>query len=275
MSEKLQEPEELLVPVSPRHSVRLAAEYIAFIKRAPSRDFVVRTITTRNANGLPLMSADIVIAGEEPRALYPLAARYPLHFRKTYFPGCLHGDPQDEFDRQTEAAGIIPVPPPIGWSPMTFRACLIPGGSYSRLTPFGVDPPESNIRIARELRLPSAAGLWMLAQQALDHLLALHGAGLAHGDAELHNFIVTPSPLELLPIDFEGAMRRESVTEEAWQARCEADLVPLLREAVYLLCALGPQHGRLADLAWQRMDRLFRDPDRFCREIGRHLDLGA
>ena len=35
----------------------------------------------------------IVIAGQETRSEFPLAATYPLHFRKTYFPGRLHGDP--------------------------------------------------------------------------------------------------------------------------------------------------------------------------------------
>jgi len=33
-----------LVPVSPRHAVRVGPEYAVWIKRAPRQDFVVRTI---------------------------------------------------------------------------------------------------------------------------------------------------------------------------------------------------------------------------------------
>jgi len=32
--------EERLIPVSPRHAVLLAREYLAFIDRAPQRDYV-------------------------------------------------------------------------------------------------------------------------------------------------------------------------------------------------------------------------------------------
>src|SRR5690348_7351145 len=106
--------EDVLVPVSPRHSVLVGAEYAVWIKRAPRQDFVVRTILKREANGMPLMSADIVIAGDETRSRYDLAAQYPLHFRKTYYPGRLHGDPRQELERQNEAAAILNLPPGIG-----------------------------------------------------------------------------------------------------------------------------------------------------------------
>jgi hypothetical protein len=41
----------------------------------------------------------------------------------------------------------------------------------------------------------------------------------------------------------------------------------LLREAVFLQCALGRQTGQLADLSWKRMDELFDVPERFRRQI--------
>src|SRR5687767_10001851 len=96
-----------LIKVSARHAVRLAHEYSHLIERAPARDYVVRTIARREAGGLPLMSADLVIAGKEAREQFPLAATYPLHFRKTYFPGRLHGDPQVEYQRHLRAAQLI------------------------------------------------------------------------------------------------------------------------------------------------------------------------
>ena len=52
-----------LVTVSPRHSVLLASELFALVERAPSRDFVVRTLARHEANGMPLMAAELVIAG--------------------------------------------------------------------------------------------------------------------------------------------------------------------------------------------------------------------
>jgi hypothetical protein len=258
-----------LVAVSPRHAVRLALEYVALIRRAPSTDFVVRTITRREANGMPLMSADIVIASASTRERLPAARTYPLHFRKTFYPGRLHGDPRIEFERHRDAARVIGIPEPIGFSDDTFRSCFLPGLPYDRLSPFGVEPEEANLLRARDLPLASAAGLWRLTEEAFRHLTALHEAGLAHGDAELHNFIVCPSPLEVVVIDFEVALRRDAVDAETWEKTCRKDLAPLLREATFLQCLLGQQPGGLAETAWERMDELFKRPDPFRREIDR------
>lgn len=261
--------EDELIAVSPRHSVRLATEYADLLKRAPSRDFLVRTITRREAKGLPLMSADIVIAGAATREAFPGAQRYPLHFRKTYYPGRLHGDPKDEFDRQTEASALIGIPEPIGYAPDTFRSCLLPGTPYSRVSPLDVSPEESQLRHARELDLATAAGLFRLVESAYASLVSLHDGGLAHGDAELHNFIVCPSPLEILLIDFEAALRKDATTDEAWEKTVAKDLDPVLREAVLLQCCLGPQPGPLAEAARARIDGLFVSPGPFRREIDR------
>src|SRR5262249_33186467 len=130
------EDEGELIEVSPRHTVRLAQEYVPLVRLAPKRDFIVRTVTRREANGLPLMQADIVIAGQEMRERFSAAARFPLHFRKTYFPGRLHGDPKLEFERQAQAASILGIPPPIGYREEEFRTCLLPGTPYDRLSPF-------------------------------------------------------------------------------------------------------------------------------------------
>ncbi len=259
--------EEELVSVSPRHSVRLEREYVAFVRRAPSQDFVVRTITRREANGMPLMSADIVIAGNETRKQFPLAQAYPLHFRKTYYPGRLHGDPKEEFDRQTEASALSNVPPPIGYGAEVFRSCLLPGTPYSRLSPFNADPDETNLNRARKLALATAAGLWSLAERVFAQLESLHVGGLCHGDAELHNFIVCPSPLEIIMIDFEAAVQKASLEPEAWDKRVAHDFTPLLKEAVFLQCCLGPQPGALADRSRASLAELFKDPGRFRQEI--------
>jgi len=75
--------EDRRISVSPRHHVLLAQEYVALVERPPKRDFVVRTLMRRQVNDLLLMTAELVIAGEETRRLHPLAVEYPLHFKKT------------------------------------------------------------------------------------------------------------------------------------------------------------------------------------------------
>jgi hypothetical protein len=267
--------DDRLVAVSPQHSVRLAREYVVLLERPPQNDYVVRTIARREANGMPLMTAEIVVAGWETRENHPLAATYPLHFRKTYSLARLSGDTAKEFENQTLASRILGLPPPIGFSPRVFRSCLVPGRPYERLTPFGVEPEESNVRLAQKLPLAAAAGLWGFAEDALKDLSTLHDAGLAHGDVQLHNLIVCPSPLDLVLVDFETAVRREGLTEEAWEAQRAEDLTPLLREAVFLQCALGRQAGSLADRSVDAMGRLFRSPDTFRRAIESHVDPGS
>jgi hypothetical protein len=259
--------EERLIPVSPRHAVLLSREYLTFVDTAPQRDYVVRTVAKRQVGAMTLMSGDLVIASAETRAAFPLAEKYPLHFRKSYFPGQLHGDTKDEFANHARASALIDIPPPIGHTPNTFRSCLLPGHPYTRVSPFGVDPQTANIATAESLPLASAAGLWRLCEEALAKLMSLQQGGLAHGDAELHNFIVCPTPLELVLIDFEGSVDRATQTDEAWEKRCALDLEPLLREAIYLQCALGKQEGWLAQLSFERMDKLVKYPDQFLRAI--------
>jgi hypothetical protein len=259
--------DDRVVEVSPQHSVRLARELVGLIERPQQDDYVVRTIVRREANGLPLMSAEIVIAGRETREHYPLAVTYPLHFRKTYFAARLHGDTAIEFANQSLASDILGLPPPIGFAPKVVRNCLVPGRPYQRLSPFGGDPEESNLRVAQKVPLASAAGLWGFAEGAVKQLCTLHDAGLAHGDVELHNIVVCPSPLEVVLVDFEAAIKRDSLDEPAWQARRAADLTALLREAVFIQCVLGRQRGFLADASWSALDRLFRSPDRFRKAI--------
>jgi hypothetical protein len=259
-----------LIDVSPRHAVRLAEEYVALVRKAPKRDFVVRTIARRQANGLPLMQADIVIAGQDTRQRFSSADRYPLHFRKTYYPGRLHGDPKVEFDRQSEASAVIGIPPPIGYEDEVFRTCLLPGTPYDRLSPFQIEPEERALERARALTLATAAGLIRLAEEGFAQLSILHQKGLAHGDAQLHNFIVCPSPLEMLLIDFEGAIRQEEASAELWEKACSTDFEPLLRESVLLQCCLGAQGGNFATMARASIERSFRDPARIQREIDRH-----
>lgn len=262
-----------LISVSPTHQVRLAQEYHHLIRNPPGSDFVVRTIALRKAGELPLMSAQLVIASLETRRNFPAAETYPLHFRKTYFPASLHGDPQVEYQRHLRASEVLPVPPPIGWTPLTFRSCFLPGLPFHRLSSFGLEPAEANIQRALELPMANVAGLWLLLDQAFQHVTTLHRAGFVHGDLELHNMVVCPSPLQVHLIDFENARERGDTTDAQWTDLCTKDLRLILQEAVYLQCALGEQTGPMAAASLAHIDTLFQHPNRFKRAIHRQAGL--
>lgn len=259
--------DERRIPVSPKHSVILRGDYAAMVEKAPRGDFVVSTLAKRVAGEMPLMSAELVIAGEATREFHPLTQTYPLHFRKTFYPGQMHGDPAIEFAHQTRASELLGIAPPLGHTPRTFRSCLVPGRTYARLSPFGVEPEGSNLAIAEKLEIAAAIGLFRLAEEIYAAFTKLHEGGLAHCDAELHNIMVAFSPLEIVPIDFEGATNASDVSDEVFRKRCEGDLVPILREAIFLQCALGRQTGALAEAADARIASLFREPERFQRAI--------
>jgi hypothetical protein len=262
-----------IIRVSPRHSIKLAQAYHHLVDSPPGSDFVVRTLVQRKVGDTPLMSAELVLAGKETRERFPRAREFPLHFRKTYFPASFHGDPQVEFDNQTRASELIGCPAPIGWSPLSFRSCFLPGRPFSKVSPFGLEPEEQNIQVARDLPLAAAAGLWSLLEQAYALMCSLHSGGFAHGDVELHNLIVCASPLEVLIIDFENAREQLTLSAGDWEAAKAADLKMILREAVFLQCALGPQSSEMAIQAWERMDSIMGSPNRFRREIKRQSEF--
>jgi len=245
------------------------------VQRAPRQDFVVRTIAKRSAGELPLMTADLVIAGEETRKNHPLAEQFPLHFRKLYFPGRMHGDPASEFEAHHLAAQALNIPEPIGYTGGSFRSCLLPGLPYKRLSPLGLSPEDANIRKAQDLDLVTAGGLWTFATGIFDLLNKLHVAGICHGDAQLQNFIVCPAPLEVLPIDFEMAVLRERVDDHTWRKRTGEDFAALFTEAVCLECGLGEQPGGLGEAARAQLPTLFQRPDRFIEAIERRAGRGG
>jgi hypothetical protein len=228
---------------------------------------VVHVIEKREANGLPLMLAEIVIAGAQTRAQFPLAVAYPLHFKKTYFAARMHGDPKLEFEFGARASEILQIAPPIGYARNEVRCCLVPGSCYRQLSPFDPDSEDTSLRRARDVQLAAAAGLWRLAEEAYDQLQRLHAGGMSHGDAALQNFIVCPAPLEIVLIDFEASLLRDQTEAEIWERRCKADFEPILREAVFLQACLGMQKSALAEHAWRAAPGLFRDAARLRRAV--------
>ena len=246
------------VRVTPVHEIELQEALAPLIAHPPEHDFVMRRLSEKLANGEPLIQGELVIAGKDTLDRYPLAREYPVHFRKTYYPTCFHQDPVQELHRHQRAAEILPIPPPIGCTRTSFRSCFLPGHPLDKLAPFGLEPPDANLRVAEEMPIAARIGLWRLFEVLHGQITALHRAGLVHGDLFLHNVIVSTAPIGVYPIDFELAVERaETATDEAWRELCEQDLLELRRAAAYLLCVLGPQPGELAAEIGTRLEDLF------------------
>jgi hypothetical protein len=246
------------VRVTPVHAIELPDTLFRLVEQPPEHDFVMRRVSEKLANGQPLVQGELVIAGKDTLALYPLARQYPVHFRKTYYPTCFHQDPGQELRRHQRVAEILSLPPPIGCTRTSFRSCFLPGHSLDKLSPFELDPPEANLRVADGMPIAARIGLWRIFEALHGQLTTLHRAGLVHGDLLLHNVIVSTSPIGVYPIDFEHAVdRAETATDEAWQKLCEQDLLELRKAAAYLLCGLGPQPGELAAEVVAKVEDLF------------------
>ena len=162
----------MAVRVSPFHEIEIAEGILPLLQRPSTRDFVIRNLSKKMANGQPLIQGELVVAGWETRERYPLAVEYPVHFRKTYYPTCFHQNPELEFLKHQKAAEILQLPPAIGWTMTTFRSCFIPGTSYQKLSPFGVEPPEQNIPLGEKVEDAVLFGLWELLVKVHEQLPA-------------------------------------------------------------------------------------------------------
>ncbi|NOX98885.1 MAG: hypothetical protein GXP30_03985 [Verrucomicrobia bacterium] len=263
-----------MIELSPYHQIELAPAWEALRDNPPDRDQVIRTISRKMLNDQPLIQGDLVYAGLDTKAEFPLSEKYPVHFRKTYYPGAFHKPPQLEYDHHLEISQILDVPAPIGATRNSFRSCLIPGTPLSRLYPFGVEPLDRNINLAEEGETTSLMGLWNLLETAHEQVTRLHAAGLAHGDLFFHNIIVPSSPIGIFLIDFELAVEKQGVSDEAWQKACSADFEELHQTAVYIQCGLGKQVGDLAENSLARLDELFgTSSQRFQKAVDRHSFL--
>ncbi len=248
----------MIVSLSPFHKAEIDADLIPFFEDPPTRDLVIRTVSRKLANDQPLIQGDMVLAGQETRDKHPMAREYPVHFRKTYYPTAFHPPPEREYRHHENAAKILELPPPIGFSRNSFRSCFIPGKPLSILTSLGVEPVERNISLARELESTYLIGLWHMLESVFEEVQLLHQAGMAHGDLFLHNVIVSLSPIKVFLIDFEQCVEMNSLpANKTWDQVCKADEDEILKQAVFVQCALGEQSGKLAKRSRERLPDLF------------------
>ena len=241
------------IAVSPRHTVLLAGAVPAGREAAAAR--------LRRPHGRAPRSqrpaADGRGAGDRERGdaqAHPAAATYPLHFRKTYFPGRLHEDPAVEFERHLLASELVPnaaahrpqrrrVPQLPDPRPVISRASRRSAANRRRTTSQGGEAAAGD-RGGVVATRRGDAGAAARASRAAASRTATPSCTTSSS---------APSPLEPILIDFEAAVRRDAMTDADWEKRCKLDLEPLLREAVYLQCALGRQPSRLGELSWSRL----------------------
>lgn len=236
------------VALSPQHRAQLIPEFQYLITSPPDHDMVIRTVSRKLSNGMPLIQGHLVIAGKDTLAEYPLANTYPVHFRKTYYPTAFHPPATLEFAKHEKISRLIDVPAPIGATRNCFRSCFIPGVPLSRISPFGVEPREQNLVVAERAEPGLLIGLWYLLENVELQLSKLHEHGMAHGDLFLHNVIVSRSPLAVCLIDFEQALERNpDTTDEQWGKTCFRDLEEVLQHALWVQSGLGGQSGRLGE----------------------------
>lgn len=253
------------VHLSPLHEVELSSTYGHYIQHPPDHDIVLFNLSKKMANNEPLIQGELVIAGQDTLEQYELARTYPLHFRKTYYPTSFHQDPAEELRHLNRASEILDIPPAIGSTRTTFRSCFVPGRPLDKLSPFGVEPPERNIEIAKEQVEPMVLiGLWKLYEELYRQVKKLHQGGLAHGDLYLHNAIVSMAPIKVCLIDFELAKHRDEITVEEWAKITAFDRQELFTQAAYVQCGLGRQAGELAEAVYEVL------PDLFGRHAGRY-----
>ncbi len=256
-----------MVSLSQFHSIQLAEEYEHLLKKPQEKDYVLHTIFVKTVNEQPLKQADLVIAGNQTLKDVPLARDYPVHFRKTYYPQSFFADPKIEFETTARASELLQMPGPVGYSSNIFRNSYIPGKTYNRLTPFGATPEDRNIHIASDTPEAQLIGLWKLLEDVYQQIDLLHKQRFAHGDLQLQNILVCPSPLKAFLIDFEVAVMDFDGPDEEWEKKVFVDLEAILREAVYVQTALGRQTGGLAEKSMDYLGRLFRHPQVFERRL--------
>jgi len=267
------EPTPNRVALSPQHEVELGEAFAHYIDHTPEHDIVITTLARKEANGEPLIQGDLVIAGHDTREAYPLAWDYPVHFRKTYYPTCFHQNPQGEMDNLSRASEILGIPPAIGCTRTTFRSCFVPGRPLDKLSPFGVEPPERNIEIAKEQEPLALIGLWHLLEELYGMVTKLHANGMVHGDLYMHNAIVSLSPIRVCMIDFELAKQKEGENAAPdWDKAVAFDLQMLLTEAAFVQCGLGRQFTPLGDAVEAALPDLF---DRHAPRYRRAMDNAA
>lgn len=257
------------VPLSPLHRVELAENLLSLVSNPPEKDFPLHSIARKTGpDGRELVHSELVIAGKRARAQFPLAARYPVHFVKSYHPWTFHGDPRIEFENSRAAARILGTPEPIGFDRNSFRTMFLPGKPLSKISPFtGVEPPERCLEIAQQAHPAVLIGLWQLAADVFEQIEKLHAHRFYHGDLELHNVVICTRPIQSFLIDFEGSERAFAGPEEAWARYRARDLFELSRLAVYLQSGLGRQRGPLAQRSLQDLPTLFRNPSTFLARL--------
>lgn len=257
-----------MIALSTIHKIELNQNLKTILKNPRNKDFLVHNIMTkRSPNGEPLVSTELVIAGNKTRNQFPKAKKYPLHFVKRYGPTSFHSDPKIEYDNSCKIAEILKNPMPIGFNSNTFRNAYLPGIPYEKISPFGIEPCERNLEIAQDVPFATQIALWQLMEDAYKQIKKLHKNGYAHGDLEKHNLIVCKQPIGLFLIDFESVKCLGECDNP--ESQCRKDLQIIFTEAIFIQSVLGKQNGALGKASFKALDWIFKDPEPFKEILGK------
>lgn len=250
------------IKVSPHHSIEVSPQYEDLIKEPRNEDYLLHVILNKkDAYGETLIQTELTIAGKKTLKQFPATQEYPVHFVKRYSLSSYHNDPEIEYENGLEIQKYIDISTPLGADAKTFRNCFIPGVGLDKKSPFGVEPLYRNIDIAEEAEPKDLRALWKHLESAFQHTTTLHQNNWIHGDLELHNIIVSDKPVNTYLIDLESALPRDKV--DHWENACLADLEHIMRDAIYIQCALGKKDTSLGKTSRQSLEQLFKDPEEF------------
>lgn len=250
------------INVTPQHQIELTEEYAEIVRHPRREDYAIHTILRKNdPTGEPLIETQLTIAGQKTRKQFPATNEYPVHFVKRYSLTSYHSDPEIEYRNGLEIQKFLDISRPLGADAKTFRNCFLPGIGLNKLSPFGVEPLYRNIDIAEEQEPKELQRLWSYLEKAFQQITILHEHGWVHEDMELHNIIVMPKTKSVYLIDLESALPRDQV--EDWEAACLQDKINILREAIYIQCALGKKQTALGKASRSLLEQIFPDPEEF------------
>ena len=186
----------------------------------------------------------------------------------------MHGDPREEFDRQSEAAELIGSRRRSAGRTTPFGAACFPAPRTTASRPSRSSRRTPSCTSPAICRCRSRPGSGRCVNRRFAGCPSCTRAASLHRDAELHNFIVCASPLEIVMIDFEGAATRKGLAPEAWDEAIRTDFDALAKEGALLQCSLGRQRGGFAEHCLRRGITLFRDPSGSGRDRTAHRSIG-
>lgn len=262
------------LPQSPKALDGLQAAYGEFVATPPREDITLLSVYENlDASGSrPLVLGELVLAGRKTRLTVPETQRYPIHFKKTYFPGA-SGNPKDELKLTKQAADLLGgfSPKAIGADNFSIRTSIVPGVAWAAISPLckghnfvSGSRKESlgqGLHLLREgKRTPALLSYWKTLEAINTAIDRLHKK-CVHGDLHRNNILMVPQKggFEPVIIDFETLQDLRGLDKEEASELKADDKQELWMECAALQLVIGKQPTKLGKEAWVKREELL-DP---------------